>query len=57
MSLEKGELRTATGRPSSGNVLMRVGLGSVTALLSVNIWTGGPLVALWVGSKAQGNSR
>ena len=55
MSQEKGEPRTATGTPSSGNVLKRVGLGSITALLSVNIWTGGPLVALWVGSKAQGN--
>jgi hypothetical protein len=55
MSQEKGELRTATGTPSSGKVLKRVGLGSITALLSVNIWTGGPLVALWVGSKAQGN--
>ena len=55
MSHGKREPPTAPERPSSGNVLKRVGLGSITALVSVNIWTGGPLVALWVGSKAQGN--
>jgi len=31
--------------------LKRVGLGSLTALLSVNIWTGAPLLAVWIGSR------
>jgi hypothetical protein len=28
-------------------------LGALTTLLSVNLWTGGPLLALWVGSRIQ----
>ena len=35
--------------------LTRVGLGSLAALISVNVWTGAPLFAVWVGSKVQGN--
>lgn len=31
----------------------RVLLGALTTLVSVNIWTGGPLAALWVGSRIQ----
>ena len=42
-----------TGSPT--NILKRVGLGSITALASVNVWTGAPLFAVWVGSKAQGD--
>jgi hypothetical protein len=33
--------------------LERVGLGILTTLISVNLWTGGPLLALWVGSQVQ----
>jgi len=40
---------------SSGSILKRVGLGSLAALVSVNVWTGAPLFAVWVGSKIQGN--
>lgn len=40
---------------SSSSILRRVGLGSLTALISVNVWTGAPLFAVWVGSKTQGN--
>src|SRR5947208_13419086 len=40
---------------SSGSILTRVGLGSLAALVSVNVWTGAPLFAVWVGSKIQGN--
>src|SRR5436190_22962113 len=40
---------------SSSSILTRIGFGSLAALISVNIWTGAPLLALWVGSKAQGN--
>jgi hypothetical protein len=31
----------------------RVLLGVLTTLVSVNLWTGGPLLALWVGSRIQ----
>ena len=32
--------------------LKRVGLLSASALAAINIWTGAPLLALWVGSQA-----
>jgi hypothetical protein len=32
----------------------RVALAATTALIAVNIWTGAPLLALWVGSRAVG---
>jgi hypothetical protein len=35
--------------------LKRTGLAIAAALASVNIWTGGPLFALWVSSKFQGS--
>src|SRR5215208_1980065 len=38
-----------------GTRLKRVGLASLTALLSLNVWTGGPLLAVWVGSQVQGD--
>ena len=31
----------------------RIFLGVLTTLVSVNLWTGGPLLALWVGSRVQ----
>ena len=34
----------------------RVGLAIATTLISINIWTGAPLLALWVGSQAVGSS-
>jgi len=34
-------------------VLTRVVLGVLSTLVSVNLWTGGPLFALWVGSRIQ----
>jgi hypothetical protein len=37
-------------------VLKRAAMAGVTALATVNIWTGCPLVALWVGSRAVGTS-
>jgi len=33
----------------------RAGLLALMALCALNIWTGGPLLALWIGSKIQGN--
>jgi len=35
--------------------LKRVGLVAASALATINIWTGAPLFAIWVGSKVQGN--
>jgi len=37
-------------------VAKRVALAIASALAAVNIWTGGPLLALWVGSRAVGDS-
>jgi hypothetical protein len=31
----------------------RILLGVLTTLVSVNLWTGGPLLAIWVGSRVQ----
>jgi predicted secreted protein len=37
----------------AGNRLQRTALAAVMALVAVNVWTGGPLFALWVGSRVQ----
>jgi hypothetical protein len=34
----------------------RIGLAAATALISVNLWTGAPLLAIWVGSQVQGGT-
>jgi hypothetical protein len=34
--------------------LKRVSLVCLMALVTLNIWTGGPLLALWIGSRVQG---
>lgn len=34
----------------------RVGLAVLTALLSINLYTGAPLFAVWVGSRVQGGT-
>ena len=38
-------------------VLRRVVLGIGIALASLNIWTGAPLLALWIGSRTVGGSQ
>jgi hypothetical protein len=35
--------------------LKKVGLVAASVLCSINLWTGAPLFAVWVGSKVQGN--
>src|SRR5712671_990963 len=35
------------------SVVYRIVLGVLTTLVSINLWTGGPLFALWVGSRVQ----
>ncbi|MCW2966562.1 MAG: hypothetical protein JWM71_334 [Solirubrobacteraceae bacterium] len=36
--------------------LARIGLAALAAVLSVNLWTGAPLLAIWVGSRVQGGT-
>jgi hypothetical protein len=43
----------ALGRRSLSVTAERVGLGILTTLVSINLWTGGPVLALWVGSRIQ----
>jgi hypothetical protein len=49
------EGRAQVAGSGSGSIFTRIGLGSLAALISVNVWTGAPLFAVWVGSKVQGN--
>ena len=35
--------------------LKKIGLVAASALCTINLWTGAPLLAIWVGSKVQGN--
>lgn len=34
----------------------RVALGALAVVITLNIWTGGPLLAVWVGSRVAGSS-
>src|SRR3954451_12159050 len=45
----------SSGVGSNGMALKKVGLVTASALCSINLWTGAPLFAVWVGSKVQGN--
>jgi len=35
----------------------RVALAAAMAVVTLNVWTGAPLLALWVGSRVQGHSQ
>ena len=35
--------------------LKKIGLITASVVCSINMWTGAPLIAVWVGSKVQGN--
>jgi hypothetical protein len=35
--------------------LKKIGLVTASAICSINLWTGAPLFAIWVGSKVQGS--
>jgi hypothetical protein len=39
--------------PPEGHRLQRLALIAASALVSINIWTGAPLLAVWVGSQIQ----
>jgi hypothetical protein len=44
------------GRPMTWNVrAKRLGLVAAMTLTSLNVWTGSPLLGLWVGSRVQGS--
>jgi hypothetical protein len=34
--------------------LKQIGLAALMGLLALNVWTGSPLLALWIGSRVQG---
>jgi hypothetical protein len=36
--------------------LKRFGLAALMAFLALNVWTGSPLLALWIGSRIQGEN-
>jgi ATP/ADP translocase len=42
--------------PGPHFVLKRVAMAAATAFLAINIWTGAPLFALWVGSQVVGKT-
>ena len=53
--------RFKSGRPDlagrsavRSNTLKRYGLAALTAFIALNVWTGSPLLALWIGSQIQG---
>src|SRR3954451_23697049 len=37
--------------------MKRIALASLMAVLAINVWTGGPLLALWIGSRIQSQSK
>ena len=41
---------------SLGARVQRAGLLAAMAVVAINIWTGSPLLALWIGSRIQGDS-
>ena len=44
----------AEPQPAPASVLKRVSLTAAMTIVGLNVWTGGPLLALWIGSRAQG---
>src|SRR4051812_13047080 len=52
---------TDENAPSAGagvrRGIKRVALAAAMAVVTVNVWTGAPLVALWVGSRVQSHSQ
>ena len=42
------------GRARIVRVLKRYALAALTAFIALNVWTGSPLLALWIGSQIQG---
>jgi hypothetical protein len=51
----EGDARPAPARPRRRVSGKRLGMAAATAFVTANIWTGAPLVALWVGSQFVGH--
>jgi hypothetical protein len=49
-----GEL--AVGADARRHLLKRFAMAGATAFLAINLWTGAPLLALWVGSQVVGQN-
>ena len=45
------------GPKGPANAVKRVALAAATTLIAINIWTGCPLLAVWVGSRTVGDSQ
>ena len=50
---EAEQAAQAERRRGLRSALHRIWLGALSTLVSVNLWTGGPIFALWVGSRVQ----
>jgi hypothetical protein len=50
-------LRSGRAAPPSPSLPKRLGLAAATALVTVNIWTGCPIFALWVGAQVVSERR
>jgi hypothetical protein len=48
--------RTHRSRGYHRRVVKRFGLAALMAFLALNVWTGSPLLALWIGSRIQGEN-
>lgn len=48
---------SAKGSATWSARLKRVGLLALVSIVTLNFWTGSPLVALWLGSRVQGSGR
>ena len=48
------EVSHPDARDSMRTQIARVAILSATAVLAINVWTGAPLLAIWVGSRIQG---
>ncbi len=46
--------RATPEQARGGRLAERVALAAATAFLAINLWTGAPLLALWIGSKVVG---
>jgi hypothetical protein len=44
----------ATPEPRAGSRLKRLLLAAAMGVVALNVWTGSPLLGLWVGSRVQG---
>lgn len=47
----------AAGPTHPASLLKRTAIVAATAFLAINLWTGAPLLALWVGAHVVGQSR